>query len=170
MDLHPMIVHFPIALLSIYAVMELIRSKKLLRNESWLYVKVAFLILGTLGAFAALSSGEGAADSFGETPVVEVHQFWATTTTTIFGIIAGLYVIFFIDKFLSEKIPKIAKKTKKYWSIVMKIDNFLLTSFVIVLAAFTGLIAVTITGALGGAIVYGTTSDPIVAFVYGLFF
>lgn len=170
MDLHPMIVHFPIALLTIYALMELIRPKKLLQQESWVYIKATFLILGTLGAFAALSSGEIAADTYGETDLVETHEAWAGATTTIFGILAGLYVLFFIDKFWSKKIPKTAKKLKKYWTIIMKIDYFFLNSFIIYLAVIAGLIALTITGALGGAMVHGTEKDPIIAIVYNLFF
>ena len=56
-----MVVHFPIALLTVYALMELVWSKRLRKNESWLYVKAAFLIIGLLGAYAALSTGEMAA-------------------------------------------------------------------------------------------------------------
>jgi len=38
------------------------------------------------------------------------------------------------------------------------------------LHALIGAVCLTITGALGGAMVYGPTSDPFVSFIYTLFF
>jgi hypothetical protein len=40
----------------------------------------------------------------------------------------------------------------------------------IILLAILGLVTLLITGALGGAIVYGVAGDPFTAFVYKIFF
>ena len=50
---------------------------------------------------------------------------------------------------------------------VQKIAETLYKNFVPLLALL-GLIAITITGGLGGAIVYGKDVDPIVSFIYKL--
>lgn len=57
MDIHPVTVHFPIALLTVYGLMELVWSKRLKKEQAWFYVKASFLILGVISAYAALSTG-----------------------------------------------------------------------------------------------------------------
>ena len=37
MNVHPLLIHFPIALLTVYVVMECLRFKKLLAEHSWFY-------------------------------------------------------------------------------------------------------------------------------------
>ena len=56
------------------------------------------------------------------------------------------------------------------WETLGKIESLVLESFIVALAALAGLIAISITGALGGAIVYGPDVDPVVSLVYHLLF
>lgn len=174
MDLHPIIVHFPIALLTIYGLMELIRHKKLLESESWFYIKASFLIIGVIGAFFALSSGDVASEQLADRTLhslVEVHEGAASTATTIFTILAALYVLTWIDNKYNKKISKMFDgEMKKTWKWVIKIKNIVYNTPLIWMVALAGLVAITITGALGGAIVYGPNADPIIALVYGFFF
>lgn len=174
MDLHPIIVHFPVALLTIYSLMELIRNKKLLKSESWFYVKATFLIIGVIGALVALGSGDVAAHQLTDNNlrnVIEVHEGVAGATTTIFGILAIAYILSFIDKKLKKIITeRIGPGLTKAYNILIKISNFISrTNFVIILA-ISGLVLLTLTGALGGLIVYGPNADPLTQLVYQLFF
>lgn len=65
-SLHPMFVHFPIALLSLYAGLELITLHPRLRhNTTFYYIKLFLLVCGTLGSMVASSTGEDVAHQLG---------------------------------------------------------------------------------------------------------
>jgi len=50
------------------------------------------------------------------------------------------------------------------------LKHFLIETPIVYVLAIAGIIAITFTGALGAAIVYGSDVDPIVKIIYGLFF
>jgi len=169
MDLHPLVVHFPIALLTIYGIMEIVWSKRLKNDNSWFYVKASFLILGVLGAFISLATGDEASKNVTLRNVVHVHEFWAGLSTYIFGFLAVAYIIHFI--FLNY--PKLFSKTgletvESIWNFILKIKNWILFTPIKYLLVLAGLIAITVTGALGGAMVHGPNVDPLVSFIYNL--
>lgn len=167
MDFHPIIVHFPIALLTVYAIMELVWSKKLRSSSTWMHIKVSFLLIGLIGAYAALSSGDAAAHQYaGDRSLVHTHEFFASMTTNIFLILTIGYLV----EFISTRFPHLfkGKTLKNIWSVITKLKNIILHTPLVYVLALAGLILVTITGALGGALVYGPDVDPIVSFVYGL--
>lgn len=64
MNLHPIIVHFPIACLVLYSLIELgsLFSPRIRKNLE--ITKYFLLIIGILGTFGALQSGEIAQQSF----------------------------------------------------------------------------------------------------------
>ncbi len=170
MNIHPVLVHFPIAMLTIYAIAELIRIKKITDLPYWFYVKACILFVGVGGAFISLSSGEGAEESVSRElrPLVEVHSTVATISTWIFVFLALVYLIIWINKSsFNQKL--VESKFAKLWSTLVNIANKIMGSYFMILVAFIGLISITITGALGGAIVYGPDIDPIVNFVYHIF-
>lgn len=69
LPVHPMVVHFPIALLAAGFVFEL--AGMLLRRQ-WLgHAALLLLVLGALGAVAAARTGEAAEESILETPAIE---------------------------------------------------------------------------------------------------
>lgn len=173
MDLHPIIVHFPIALLTIYAIMELFRFKVLLKAKSWFYVKGSFLIIGVLGALAALSSGDFAADQYLNNqlrPLIEIHETVAGATTVIFAILAITYILTWVDKNYGKELSKLYEgKFKGVWYILIKVKNFLTETPIIYLLVILGLLGITMTGALGGALVYPASSDPLISLMHNLF-
>jgi len=57
MNVHPIFVHFPIALLTIYALLELIQFKKVTSWNPWFYIKASFVVFGAIGTYAALFTG-----------------------------------------------------------------------------------------------------------------
>lgn len=145
MNIHPIVVHFPIALLTVYSLMECLRFRKVLELPHWFSIKASFVILGALGAAAAYVSGpEGAARSL----LGEMHESFAFATLVIFAGIALMYAL--------------------EWFFPSKYSNVVMRPYIIVPLALAGLVVVTITGGLGGALVYGTTFDPFMAPVFRL--
>jgi uncharacterized membrane protein len=143
-DFHPILVHFPIALLTLYAVLECVRFKRAMEVMHAFHVKATLVIFGALGAAAAYATGPDVHGS----PLVAVHERFATITLIIFSVIALSYLF---ELF----------KSNKYSAFVHR-------SYIIIPLAVLGLIAVTITGGLGGAIVYGTQFDPFMAPIFKL--
>ena len=60
-NIHPLVVHFPIALLSVFFVLDLIGT--LAKKQQWREVASSFLYLGTLAALFTVIAGHIAADS-----------------------------------------------------------------------------------------------------------
>ena len=168
MDLHPVFVHFPIAFLTIYSIMELARIKKLQSKNYWFYVKAIVVIIGFIGSLLALLTGLSAEQNFPrdfpERMVVSVHQFWAYASASIYGFVSLLYAISWADR------ENFVKNPNKFWNVLLKIKSIFLDFWFVIILSLCGLAAITITGALGGAIVYGADADPFVSFVYKLFF
>lgn len=163
MNIHPIFVHFPIALFTLFCILELLRFW--LKQPHWFYVKALLVIAGFSGAVVAIFTGEMAAEFLEGSDlekVVEIHASFAVLSTLIFMTAAFAYFISWINK--TKQIQN------RSWLFVTKIQKFLIeTNFAYILAVL-GLIAITITGALGGSIVYGPEVDPFVSFVYHLFF
>ncbi len=166
-NIHPLLVHFPIAFLTLYAFLEIISFKRV-RSIFWVfYAKALLVTTGFLGGLIAANSGEAIEHNFPQFyDLVEKHSFWAGTTNVIFGIIAVVYLIIWLHKSDIIKLP-IESTLGKIWRFkIMLAEKILFMRPFMVLLALAGIIAVTITGALGAAIVYGPEIDPIVKFIY----
>lgn len=94
--LHPLIIHFPIALLLVAPLLVLVGA--LLKPEKGrpvLYVALALMIAGTLSIFLAAATGEAAGKLAERTPqidaVLERHEELADATRAVFS---GLTAIF----------------------------------------------------------------------------
>ncbi len=173
MNIHPIVVHFPVALLTIYALMELLRFKKLLAQPYWFYTKAIFLFIGGLGSLAALQTGEWAADALGNasrmSDVLQRHELFAKSSIVIFGILALCYLILWLEK--EQFTPWIKVELfRKAWQIKVKFAKFVVETKLVIFLAFAGLICITITGGLGGVMVYGTQADPFFGLIYKLMF
>jgi hypothetical protein len=168
MNFHLMAVHFPIALLTFYAVLEIISFKRLRALPYWWYLKAVLVIAGALSAFATRQTGEMIEHEFAFVKnVVEMHALWATITTAVFALLAICYLIAWISEAYPAEIARRVWLTK-VWKSLTVVQQFVLRRPVSALFALFGLIAVTITGALGGAISNGPEVDPVVKFVYNL--
>lgn len=167
MNIHPALVHFPIALLVIYALMECMRWNRFLSHHSWNDIKAIFVILGTIAGFMALQSGEVAEHAFKDQSmrqVIELHATFATASIWIFGILAAAYLVIAFTEHVSFL------SSQSWWKVLQKIAYMLLHWSVAIPLSLLGLVSITITGALGGALTYGPDVDPIVSFFYHLFF
>lgn len=158
MDLHPILVHFPIALLTIYALFEICSFPRLLRLPYWWTLKAVFVILGSLTSMVAYFTGSliSKKDLGTLRPLVEMHSAFATGTALVFGMVALSYLFVLLKKenILDGVHARMAERLQK--------------PHILIPLAMIGLLLVTITGALGGAIVYGPDADPIVSFIYHL--
>ncbi|MEI6400281.1 MAG: DUF2231 domain-containing protein [bacterium] len=165
MNIHPIFVHFPIALLTFYALFEVFAWKKVKATTWFIYVKATLLFIGVLSGFAALNTGGSAEDLIGRSNLIETHATFATASMWLFVILSLVYIIgFILESAYIINFPKLQ-------NLLNGIQNYINKFYFLIPAiAFIGLIFITITGALGGAIVYGPDIDPIVSFVYHLFF
>ena len=131
--LHPMIVHFPIALITVGFVAEVVslffKSEKCL-SKTGFYL----MVLGSLAAIAAWSSGHLFTEEPSQGEILKVflrHEKWALITMIL--IIAG--TIF------------------RIWLMVKKKEETSL-KWVAFGLYFLALVAITITGFMGGSMVY----------------
>ncbi|HLZ42175.1 MAG TPA: DUF2231 domain-containing protein [Candidatus Sulfotelmatobacter sp.] len=94
---HPMIIHFPIALLLIAPVFILLGA--LLapgRGRPYLMAAMALLLLGTAGTFVAVETGEAAAQIADRAPgveqVIETHESLAERTRAVFSVLSVIFL------------------------------------------------------------------------------
>src|SRR5262249_37931164 len=100
--------------------------------------------------------------------IVNVHENFADASLTIFAIIGAAYLILWLNRenffrSLTEKIKVFA-----LWQRLGKLGHFFVGNKFVILLALAGLVCITITGALGGAMVYGPNADPFIKLIYGL--
>lgn len=151
MDLHPIVVHFPIALLTLYALFEIASIEKLNSKPYWFYVKALFVIPGSAGAVLAVLTGLFSSHNVSGVRLVDMHEIFGFLTLITFVSVALFYA--------GEWIMRTGKNS---YSICLPGRPVLLTLSII------GLVLVTVTGGLGGAIVYGTEFDPFMSPVFKL--
>jgi uncharacterized membrane protein len=177
MNIHPVLVHFPIALFTVYAVLELIRFKKINNQPYWFYVKGVLAITAAAGAGAAYLFGDIAKEAIrngavktvlvNSHQVIELHETWAKASLIISILLAAAYLCLWLNKYNAiEKLP--GQFLKLIWRMGTGLSRFFVETPTIFAMVILGLIAITVTGALGGAIVYGPDADPIVRMIYGI--
>lgn len=173
MNIHPIFVHFPIALLTIYSIMEILQFKRLRDSQVWNIIKSTLVILGTISSFIALQTGEMAEEIAGNSSLVETHSTLATITVWFFVVIAIIHLAHLLNTEFAETKNWLwnTRYIRNVWNILSRISDFIFKQWwILVLIGIIGLVLITIVGGLGGAIVYGPTVDPVVSFVYHLFF
>jgi uncharacterized membrane protein len=92
-NLHPLIVHFPIALLLVAVLFDAARF--FFKDENWLdKATLALYTVGSLGLIASFFSGREAVDTVSVTgnavPVVTSHEDWALYTLLFFLVYTGI--------------------------------------------------------------------------------
>jgi hypothetical protein len=168
LNLHPALVHFPIALLTIYALIELARLNRMQNHPHTFTLKAFLCIIGTLSLTATYFTGEDIKEAFAvgnPTLLVERHATFALASHVIFTVLAVGY--------LGQTIYKTNPK-RLFWKTfiggsIHRLTETVTGKYIAPSFAFLGLIALTITGALGGAIVHGPEIDPAVQLIYRLF-
>ena len=168
MNIHPIIVHFPIALLVCYAIIEILPLTKWYPRFPWDPIKLFLVLFGTVGAVAALGTGSLAEHSSQWTlrNVLGLHKSFAGISTLIFGIITATYFI----RWFFQQYPGLFVGALSALSFLKNIADFILKRRIVIPLALMGLVAILVTGILGGIIVYGPNLDPFTKFIYSVFF
>ncbi len=104
--MHPLLVHFPIALLLIapvFIIIGIIRKPE--RGFAFLLAAMLLMALGTMAAFAATSSGEAAGELVAEVPRIEAaldqHEQLAQITEIVFSVLCLIFAaILFVPRWL----------------------------------------------------------------------
>jgi uncharacterized membrane protein len=160
-NIHPIFVHFPIALLLLYSFIKIVPFYKWFPRVAWKQTEIVLLIAGVLGAFVSNSTGEIAEHLVRpDHQLVEMHAAFASASTWI-------YALLLVGELLVLLIPNIIQKIglPKITSFLTSIQQILTHRVLSAILAFLGLIAISVTGLLGGVMVYGTTADPIAGIV-----
>jgi uncharacterized membrane protein len=165
MNIHPIVLHFPIAMLTIYSILELLRFRIFRGQPYWFYIKATLVILGGLSAYVTVLTGVLvsdmiAAEDLSLQPLIQSHEFWAWTSVGIYSILAVCYLIAWIKKDSSFQI----------WKFLVWLQVLVTETPLVIFLALLGLAALTITGALGGSIAFGHDTDPFTNWIYQIFF
>jgi len=169
MDLHPLFVHFPIALLTLYSFLEVIR--RFTKSEHWVQVRAVLVIAGTIGAFVSLSTGERAGQLFGDRTlhdILEAHAIAANATTWIYAVLAVSYLILWLQ--LTTTHPPLLQRILGKARLGEPLAAKVLGTPVAPVLAVLGFLGLSLTGALGAMLVYGPQFDPVTSLVYNLLF
>ncbi len=175
MNIHPLFVHFPIGLLVVYSVLELGAVVwPALRRQTWLFSVKAFLLFaGVLAALVALVTGgmaEELVEDGARAYILEVHSPVAAATTVLYFIIAAAYLVRIFDaKGWGNYVAGLNSPFMRVWSVKKYVAHLILDTWFLPVLALLALVGMTVTGALGGAIVYGPDADPFISFIYHLF-
>lgn len=163
-NIHPLFVHFPIALLLVYSVIKILPLSKFFPSVAWKHTERILLVLGVAGAFGALSTGEIARELVRpDHDLVEAHEMFASLSTWIYGLLlAGEALVFLNPRLISKlRISPLTRLTKY-------LENLLTGKIFSKLLALAGIVAISTTGLLGGVMVYGTSADPLAPIVLNL--
>jgi len=161
-NIHPIIVHFPVAMLFIYSIVKILPLKKWFPKVAWRDIERVLLVVGVLGAFAALATGETAERLIHPNrQLVETHSTFADITTFIYGalLVGEIAAVINAKNFIYQK--------SWQWvsTILHFLENVFCDPFFSAVLALIGFIAISITGMLGGVLAYGLSADPIAPIV-----
>ncbi|MBV9349294.1 MAG: hypothetical protein JO026_00930 [Patescibacteria group bacterium] len=142
MNIHPVLVHFPVALLTLYSVLEILPLAQWWPKGNWDFMRSFLLYLGTLTLYPVLLSGFVAEDLGSHNGALPYHKVAALITVVIFTL-ASLISLW--------------RKGHDKGVAVQKVF------------AVLGLIALVIVGTLGGAVAYGYYNDPFTSMLTSFF-
>lgn len=162
-NLHPLVVHFPIAFLFLYSVIKILPLQTWFPLVAWKHIERTLLFFGVLGAFVADSTGEIAEELFRpDHQLVEIHETFASVTVVLYSmLLVGEIVSVFRLRYEH-------KLTKTIHTIAVCIEKLLCHPILSRIIAALGFIAISTTGLLGGVMVYGVTADPFAEIVLKL--
>lgn len=131
----------------------------------WKDIEHMVLVVGVLGAFAALATGDMAEHlARPNRNLVEMHSTFAALATWMYGalLVGEAALLFRLHDFTPDSF---FIRFKKGALILERLLCHPIASKVI---AGLALIAISVTGLLGGVMVYGLSADPVAGFVVQL--
>lgn len=144
-QLHPLIVHFPIALLLVaplFVILGTVLAPQ--QGRPFLMSALIMMVIGTISLFVALETGDAASELVGETPqikqVLEQHEKFAETTCILFSALTAIFAHLVV-------LPKILKR-----ELSRTLNLSLLAAFLILYG--TGALFLVNTAHQGGRLVH----------------
>lgn len=158
-NLHPIFVHFPIAFFLLYSLLRILPLEKRFPRSDWRLMRIIILVAGLLGAWLASATGDMAAELIHPNRnILEMHESFANASVFI-------YFLLFVGE-MAKVLPSDWLKRLRLsfleplWKVVVDI---LSPKWFLVLFSILGALSIAMTGLLGGAMVYGTSADPLTA-------
>lgn len=168
MNLHSIIVHFPIACLVLYSWIEIISLFSIRTKKNLETTKYFLLIVWVLWTFGALQSWEVAQDLFWKSELIHTHEEFWEKSHMIYVIISCFYLAkLVITKRIFAKYW--TKREKSHLSRFISFVDSTTSHYIIALISLLWVVLLSITGALWWAISHWADTDPIVRFVYDIF-
>ena len=100
-NIHPILVHFPIAFFFIYSIVKILPLRKWFPSIAWKDIERLLLVVGMLGAFAALATGDTAEHlTHRSHAIVEMHSNFAAASVFIYAVILAFTVTLAILGFI----------------------------------------------------------------------
>lgn len=156
-DLHPIFVHFPIALMLLYSGLRFFSWPKKFPAVNWQIPRIIILGAGIIGAWISSATGEIAArlNSSNRT-ILEMHEGFAGAATSVYIILLVIELLLFINPdWLKNKYLLYLRP------ILLFLQNKIIKNWIFRLLAAIGALLIAMTGLLGGIMVYGTAADPL---------
>lgn len=167
MNIHPIIIHFPIACLILYTMIEVLGLFSSKVKINFVNTKYFLLFVWVVGAFVALQTWEIAEHLMSKSSLIETHSLFANLTYFAYTIISIFYLIrLAIDYRRGEKYRN--QSLQKKLPQILSVLNNQYSYYIIVMISIVWSILLSITGALGGAISHWPNADPMVRFVYDM--
>ncbi len=155
-NIHPIFVHFPIAFLVFYSAVKILPFERWFPKVAWRHIELALLLVGVVGALIADSTGDLAEElTQPDRALVNMHATFAVTASWVYGVLLlgeflAVLNVSVMDRLVSPGVKTISVKTEKV------LTHSLLSKVLALLGLFT----ISLTGLLGGVMVYGTSADP----------
>ncbi len=160
-ELHPIIVHFPIALLTISVILDVIAL--FIRRWNVVYAATWLLFFGVIGALAAGLTGqisESHANTSAVAAILSLHKTLGFATGFVFALLLLVRLMVLAPHILEAyraQIPLAGKIGDTLYAIFPRVRSKNLPVFLIVvyfIGSIIGLVLLTLTGYYGGVMVY----------------
>ena len=164
-NIHPLVVHFPIALLCCYSLLKILPVQSWFPKTSWVSIERFLLSVGTFGILLATSSGDTAKHMVRpDRDLVHTHEFFANLTLWFYMALVIIELLPVIISFTRDK--KILSEKILY--PITRLLPIITKQWIIRILALLGFLALFLTGLLGGVITHGAATDPIAPFVLNM--
>ncbi len=160
-NIHPIFVHFPIAFLLLYSVIVIFPFSKWMPKVAWKDIRRVLLLAGVAGALLANSTGEIAEEFVsGQHDLIDMHAFFAGASIFFYAVLLGSEFLPFVNQKIISRL-NISPITKLFSFL----EKLLTKRSMMILLSVLGLLAISLTGLLGGVLVYGESADPLAPIV-----
>ncbi len=168
-NFHILFVHFPIALLFVYSLLECLAAKRERERPHWFFIRASFVIVGMLSAHLASALGGAIEENVIRLhpelrSLVEAHSGIATLVTLVYTVVGLSYLVAWWEKERPERFSR-ANAHGAMLRLAKRWATRVLSPRIVVSLAVLGAIGIIVVVSLGTSIAHGAGTDPITASV-----